>query len=120
MRSDGRPQGPAHPRAQPGRKLDASSTWAPEPVGLPAQPGLRKPAERCGIDGTVFPWDPVHSYKLAEVLELSPRGSGLYGGRSISSWAGAATKGLTAELRGGLIDEASGDALIPRVRALVE
>ena len=79
------------------------------PVGLP--PGqVYENLQKGAIDGTVFPWDPVHSFKLAEVLthHLEARAYTVpfYFVMNQRSY-----EGLPAELRT-LIDEASGAALI--------
>jgi TRAP-type C4-dicarboxylate transport system substrate-binding protein len=84
------------------------------PVGLP--PGqVYESLQKGAIDGTVFPWDPVHSYKLAELLthHLEARAYTVpfYFVMSMRSY-----EGLPDDLRT-LIDEASGDALIPKFGA---
>jgi TRAP-type C4-dicarboxylate transport system substrate-binding protein len=84
------------------------------PVGLP--PGqVYESLQKGTIDGTVFPWDPVHSFKLAEVLthHLDARAYtvSFYFVMNRRSY-----DNLPAELRT-LIDEASGDALIPKFAA---
>jgi TRAP-type C4-dicarboxylate transport system substrate-binding protein len=81
------------------------------PVGLP--PGqVYESLQKGAIDGTVFPWDPVHSYRLAEVLthHLEARAYTVpfYFVMNKGSY-----ERLPDELRT-VIDEASGDALISR------
>ena len=81
------------------------------PVGLP--PGeVYESLQKGTIDGTVFPWDPVHSYRLAEVVthHLDARA---YTVSFFFVMNKRSYERLPMELRT-LIDDASGDVLIPK------
>lgn len=79
------------------------------PVGLP--PGqVYETLQKGAIDGTVFPWDPVASFRLAEVLthHLDARA---YTVSFFFVMNKRRYDGLPAELRQ-VIDDMSGDALV--------
>lgn len=81
------------------------------PVGLPI-PAVYENLQRGVVDGTVFPWDPIGTYKLAEVTRHHLEGN-LY---TIALWFAMNEKkyqSLPADVRKA-IDEISGDALIPK------
>jgi TRAP-type C4-dicarboxylate transport system substrate-binding protein len=81
------------------------------PVGLP--PGqVYENLQKGAIDGTAFPWDPIDSFKLAEVLthHLDARA---YTVSFFFIMNRRKYDGLPAEIRA-VIDDISGDRLIPR------
>ena len=81
------------------------------PQGLP--PGeVYENLQRGVIDGTVFPWDPVNSFGLAEVLNYHLE-AGVYTVSFFFVMNQARYDALDADIRA-CIDEASGDALVPR------
>lgn len=84
------------------------------PVGLP--PGQIYESLMAGtLDGYVLPWDPVHSFRLAEVtrfhLEIAAYTVSFYIVMNERRY-----QGLPAEIRAA-IDELSGEKLLPRIVA---
>ena len=81
------------------------------PQGLP--PGeVYENLQRGVIDGTVFPWDPVNSFGLAEVLNYHLE-AGVYTVSFFFVMNEARYDALSEDIRA-CIDEASGDALVGR------
>ena len=80
------------------------------PQGLP--PGkVYENTQKGVIDGTVFPWDPMHSFKLSEVMNYHLDMGGIY---TVSFWFAMNEKkynSLPADVRK-VIDDMSGDNLI--------
>ena len=80
------------------------------PQGLP--PGkVYENTQKGVIDGTVFPWDPMHSFKLSEVMNYHLDMGGIY---TVSFWFAMNEKkynSLPADVRKA-IDDISGDNLI--------
>lgn len=82
-----------------------------EPVGLP--PGqVYESLQRDVIDGTVFPWDPVKSFNLAEVLNYHLE-AGVYTVSFFFVMNQAKYDSLPDKVRA-CVDKLSGDALISR------
>ena len=81
------------------------------PQGLP--PGeVYENLQRGVIDGTVFPWDPVNSFGLAEVLNHHLE-AGVYTVSFFFVMNQARYEALDEDIRN-CIDEASGDALVAK------
>jgi len=80
------------------------------PQGLP--PGkVYENTQKGVIDGTVFPWDPMHSFKLSEVMNYHLDMGGIY---TVSFWFAMNEKkynSLPADVRK-VIDDMSGDNLV--------
>ncbi len=80
------------------------------PQGLP--PGkVYENTQKGVIDGTVFPWDPMHSFKLSEVMNYHLDMGGIY---TVSFWFAMNEKkynSLPADVRQA-IDDISGDNLV--------
>lgn len=81
------------------------------PVGLP--PGqVYENLQRGAIDGTVFPWDPVASFRLAEVLDYH-LAAGAYTTCFYFVMNRGTYDGLPEDVRA-VIDDMSGDSLVAR------
>ncbi len=82
------------------------------PQGLP--PGkVYENAQKGVIDGTVFPWDPMNSFKLGEVMNYHTEVGGIY---TVSFWFAMNERrynSLPEDVRK-VIDDMSGDNLIPK------
>lgn len=82
------------------------------PQGLP--PGQVYEAIQKGtIDGTVFPWDPMASFKLGEVTNYHTEAGGIY---TVSFWFAMNQRtydNLPADVRK-VVDEMSGEALVAK------